>query len=104
MFWFENAPIVAAILSLLGSLLLVWPVWRASQLLKTAFMLSKIASKNGKDQNKSVFDEGIEALAEAIEKQAGKWTPGIHRMLIGGIGFMVGGGLISLIDAYCKAA
>ena len=99
MFCFEDAPAVAAFLSLLGSVLLVWTAWRVSQILKTAFKLSKTAS-----QKKSSFDEGIKATAEAIETDAGKWTPGNHYQLIGGIGFMAVGGLISLIAAGCKVA
>lgn len=104
MFCFENAPIVAAFSSLLGSLLLVWPVWRASQILLTAFKLAKTIPENGKELNKSAFDEGIKALAGAIEKDAGKWTSENHCLLIIGIGFMILGGLISLVDACCKAA
>lgn len=104
MLCFEAAPIVAAFSSLLGSVLLVWPAWRVSKILKTAFELSKAASKNGKGQKKSSFAEGIKATAEAIETDAGKWTPRNHYQLIGGIGFMIVGGLISLIDACCKAA
>jgi len=99
MLCFEDAPVVATFLSLLGSVLLVWPVWHASQMLKTAFKLSKTTS-----HKESSFDEGIKATAAAIEDDAGKWTPGNHYQLVGGIGFMVVGGLISLIDACCKAA
>jgi hypothetical protein len=103
MLCFDDAPIVAAFFSLLGAVLLVWPAWRASRILKSAFELSNKATEEGSDQKQSAFDEGIKATAKAIEDDAGKWTPRQHRQLIGGIGLMVAGGLIGLIDACCKA-
>lgn len=95
---FDSISIFAAWFSLVGSALLVWPVWRASRILMAAFNLNEM-SNDGKG---SVFDDGIQATAEAIKEKAGVWTPTSHWLLIVGVGFMVIGGLSSVVAAYCS--
>lgn len=101
---FANAPVFAALFSLCGSIMLVFPAWRASQLMKASFQLSgTLKTEARKKKQAEEFSEAVGKLAEDLEKEAVKWTPCQHRLLIGGIGAMVIGGGLALIDAGCKA-
>ncbi|BAZ93776.1 DNA/RNA helicases [Thiohalobacter thiocyanaticus] len=104
---FDSSAILGAILSLVGSVLLVIPALKASVLLRDSVKLSQTASPQGQagepsgGQKTSPIDTGIQMTAKAIERDAREWTPLNHWLLIAGIVSVVAGGTISLIDALC---
>lgn len=93
----QESEIVLAWLSFLGSVILIWPAWKASVILKVAYSLYKKSGEAG-----SSFSKGLHATAQSLEKEAGKWTLLDHRVLLLGIIFLVLSGLGGLVSSYCQ--
>ena len=97
MFCFESASIVASSLGLLGSLILIYPAWNASRILRFASNYEHQDNEADDQLDKAIID-----TVNAIKKETGRWTVKNHHMLIAGICIMASGGLVSLTDAFCK--
>ena len=95
---YDAYSIIAAGFALAGSFILVWPVWKASCLLK---MTSSLFSSAKKQDGPKSFQEGIKATAESINNHVSEWTPANHFFLIAGIACMLIGGVFGLGDALC---
>jgi len=88
---------LASFLGFLSSVILSFPAWRASILLKDAYSVQR-TSKGTKNSTKSAG----EALEKAIENRANAWSPAAHYSLIVGLICMLLSGLLGLWISFPK--
>ena len=87
----EELKWVLSVIGFISSLILSFPAWRASVLLKEAHSIYKI------DQGSDKSTERVAtALSKAFEKKANSWTPGLHRALILGLFLMIVSGFFEV--------
>lgn len=87
-------------LALVSSLLLAYPGWRASALLRETYRLVQLKKNSEPASDETEF--AIQALADSFKKDANKWLPGLHRLLVAGLLLMVLSGILGVLSAYCS--
>jgi len=87
----EELKSLVPILGFISSLILSYPAWRASVLLKEAHLLYKM--DKGSDE---ATKRASRALSEAFERKANSWTPGLHLALIVGLLLMIASGFFDV--------
>lgn len=102
MFFCESVQLlqlIGNVLSFIGSLVLVYPAFRASKILKISHDIKILADK---EDNENSFDKAILKTAKNLSEKAGEWTRWNHALLMIGILFIVASGVLSLNDTLCR--
>jgi len=91
--------VTGAWLAFISSLLLAYPGWRVSVLLRETYRL--LQTNENINATSGETDYAVQALAESFKKDAEKWLPNLHWLLLIGLLFMVISGFLGILGAYC---
>ena len=95
--------ISGAWLALISSVLLAYPGWRASVLLRDAYRV--LQEEDGRQSSNDIASTetnyAARALAKSFENDASKWLPHLHKLLLVGLLVMLLAGVLEVWDAYC---